>query len=390
MIIKRFCFQDIPKYECEITNTEQLDESGQTMNYTVQDFTDSSAAVNPNQALDDLEEARSPIESHQCRRDEQMKSDYIFRCPNSLCVKKFIRESAYQHHIHNTHSKCIVRKSNMSQTSALKMMYISKNGCAPYYQQLSFPERRSLRFHLHGMPTVDEEFIGAHVENCPKGFALPKRRVGVTLNDKQTKYLKEIFETGLQKGNKKANSAVVSKEMRSVVVTDANGEQQRLFSPEEWLTEARIKSHFSKLAASKRFSTDTPNRDQVEDSCSVLDMCQKTQDAIDVARHQEDADSHPIVIQKIDVCSLAGNLCTTGVHAQGMADLSAIKTTKLRKVVKEMATDMPKRLTSHKAAAIITQYVRDNCDCLPLTAFEKWKDGVKQSLNKESRVNLLE
>ena len=51
---------------------------------------------------------------------------------------------------------------------------------------------------------------------------------------------------------------------------------------------------------------------------------------------------------------------------------------------------MPKRLTSHKAAAIITQYVRDNCDCLPLTAFEKWKDGVKQSLNKESRVNLLE
>ena len=55
-----------------------------------------------------------------------------------------------------------------------------------------------------------------------------------------------------------------------------------------------------------------------------------------------------------------------------------------------MATDMPKRLTSHKAAAIITQNVRDNCDCLPLTAFEKWKDGVKQSLNKESRVNLLE
>ena len=55
----------------------------------------------------------------------------------------------------------------------------------------------------------------------------------------------------------------------------------------EWLTEARIKGYFSKLAASQRFNTNNPSLDQIEDSCSMLDMCQKTQEAIDVARNQE-------------------------------------------------------------------------------------------------------
>ena len=346
-------------------------------------------AASPSRARDDLE-ADSPIENHMLKKDEQLKSDFLFRCPNTLCVKKFVRESAYQHHIHNSNSKCLLIKNEMSQTSALKMMYMSRNGCAPHYQQLSFPERRSLRFHLHGIPTVDEEFLGAHVENCTKGFALPKRRVGVTLNEKQATYLKKIFETGLQKGNKKANSAVVSKEMRSAVCTNDNGEQQRLFSQDEWLTEARIKSHFSKLAASKRFSTETPSQDQVEDSCSTLDMAQKVQDAIDVMRNQECADTHPIVIQKIDICSLAGRLSNSGGRAEGMADLAAIKSTKLRNVIKEMATDMPKRLNHHKAAEIIKDYVRDNCDCLPSTAFEKWDNELKTSLRKDASVKFIQ
>ena len=279
----------------------------------------------------------------------------------------------------------------MSQFAALKMMYISKNGCAPHYQQLSYPERRSLRFHLHGMPTVDEEFVGAHFEDCQKGFALPKRRVAVTLNEKQTTYLKKIFEAGLQKGNKKANSAIVSQEMRSVVSTNAKGEQQRLFSQEEWLTEARIKGYFSKLAASQRFNTNNPSLDQIEDSCSMLDMCQKTQEAIDVARNQEDAeDTHPIVIHKIDICSIAKYLCKFGDRAQGMAELSAIKATKLRKVIKEIATDMPRRLNQIKAADIITQHVKEHCDCLPLSSYDKWHTELKSTFKKDAGAKFIE
>ena len=88
-------------------------------------------------------------------------------------------------------------------------------------------------------------------------------------------------------------------------------------------------------------------------------MCQKTQEAIDLARNQEDAeDTHPIVIHKIHICSIAKDLCKFGGRAQGMAELSAIKAAKLRKVIKEIATDMPRRLNQTKAADIITQHER--------------------------------
>ena len=73
-----------------------------------------------------------------------------------------------------------------------------------------------------------------------------------------------------------------------------------------------------------------------------------------------------------------------------MADLAAIKSRKLRTVVKEIATDLPKRLSHYKAAEIITQHVRDNCDCLPLTAFEKWSNELKTSLKKDAPVKLFE
>ena len=119
-------------------------------------------------------------------------------------------------------------------------------------------------------------------------------------------------------------------------------------------------------------------------------MNQKIQDAIDVTRDQECADTHPIVIQKIDICTLASRLSKSGAHSEGMADLAAVKSTKLRAVVKEIATDLPKRLSHYKAAEIITQHVRDNCDCLPLTAFEKWNNELKTSLKKDAPVKLFE
>ena len=75
---------------------------------------------------------------------------------------------------------------------------------------------------------------------------------------------------------------------------------------------------------------------------------------------------------------------------QFVVDLAGIKSTKLRTVVKEIATDLPKMLSHYKAAEIITQHVRDNCDCLPLTAFEKWSNELKTSLKKDAPVKLFE
>ena len=66
-----------------------------------------------------------------------------------------------------------------------------------------------------------------------------------------------------------------------------------------------------------------------------------------------------------------------------------VHATKLR-TVKEIATDLPKRLSHYKAAEIITQHVRDNCDCLPLTALEKWNNELKTSLKKDAPVKLFE
>ena len=159
----------------------------------------------------------------------------------------------------------------------------------------------------------------------------------------------------------------------------------------EWLTEARIKGYFSKLAASQRFNTNNPSLDQIEDSCSMLDMCQKTQEAIDVAKNQEDAeDTHPIVIHKIDICSIAKDLCKFGDRAQGMAELSAIKAAKLRKVIKEIATDMPRRLNQTKAADIITQHVKEHCDCLPLSSYDKWHTELKSTFRKGAGAKFME
>jgi hypothetical protein len=54
-----------------------------------------------------------------------------------------------------------------------------------------------------------------------------------------------------------------------------------------------------------------------------------------------------------------------------------------------MATDMPKRLNHRKAAEIIKHYVRDNCDCLPVTAFEKWSNELKTSLRKDACATFI-
>ena len=77
-------------------------------------------------------------------------------------------------------------------------------------------------------------------------------------------------------------------------------------------------------------------------------------------------------------------------RAQGMAELSAIKAAKLRKVIKEIATDMPRRLNQIKAADIITQHVKEHCDCLPLSSFDKWQAELKSTFQKDAGAKFIE
>ena len=88
--------------------------------------------------------------------------------------------------------------------------------------------------------------------------------------------------------------------------------------------------------------------------------------------------------------SLAKDLCRIGDHARGMSELSAIKAAKLRKVIKEIATDIPRRLTQNKAADIITQHVKEHCDCLPLSSFDKFNKELKSTFQKDAGAKFIE
>ena len=60
------------------------------------------------------------------------------------------------------------------------------------------------------------------------------------------------------------------------------------------------------------------------------------------------------------------------------------------KVIKEIATDMPRRLNQIKAADIITQHVKEHCDCLPLSSFDKWQAELKSTFQKDAGAKFIE
>ena len=54
------------------------------------------------------------------------------------------------------------------------------------------------------------------------------------------------------------------------------------------------------------------------------------------------------------------------------------------------ATDIPKRLTQNKAADIITQHVKEHCDCLPLSSFDKFNMELKSAFQKDAGAKFIE
>ena len=80
-----------------------------------------------------------------------------------------------------------------------------------------------------------------------QGWAPSKPRVSTRFSSKVTAYLNAKFELG-ERTDLKADHNHVSADMRIA----RDGEINRRFSREEWLTQNQIKSNFSRLASAKR------------------------------------------------------------------------------------------------------------------------------------------
>ena len=94
-------------------------------------------------------------------------------------------------------------------------------------------------------------FDGEKEDKMFEGKSLNEQKRSENLNKDQVRYLTELFDEGLT-GKKKARADVVEKEMRYVLKDDGTYR----FPNEKWLTEARIKSFFSRLAAKRKAEKD--------------------------------------------------------------------------------------------------------------------------------------
>ena len=191
------------------------------------------------------------------------------------------------------------------------------------------------------------------------------------LNEQQKNYLKDIFLKGLEKNNRKAQPSEVAKKMRYALKDPNNSEEpQLLFKRSEWLSEDRIKSFFSRLAAQKRFNLKDPEaatESQVDDAGADLVLAESVQQQIDTQFNYENAEmyEHPIQAAGIDIC----NLVKSAVVAKKLAhsDVYNYSMNDLRKALEAIGISTVKGKNRSNVVQLLKKYVNENCDCM--TAF---------------------
>ena len=139
------------------------------------------------------------------------------------------------------------------------------------------------------------------------GWALQKRAPSRKFPEAVKKYLTARFDLGEATG-RKADPTQVSVDMR--IARDESG--QRIFTREDWLTNGKIKSFFSRLAAARRKNmlqqvTDSLEEDDeaeldtlVEDVSGVEQ--ENRRDYIVMRLREEIGLQHPIVFENFDIC----------------------------------------------------------------------------------------
>ena len=119
------------------------------------------------------------------------------------------------------------------------------------------------------------------------------------LNEKQKKYLVDLFLLGEQTG-RKANPDEVSKSMRKA----RNSDGSLLFVSDEYLTSQQITSFFSRMAAKKSIQDPLTSDDDDKDDDLVSAMAEKEFDQVRQEIMNEIAMQHPIIYGSYNICQM--------------------------------------------------------------------------------------
>ena len=223
---------------------------------------------------------------------------------------------------------------------------------------------RNFQFHSKGLPAIDPRFLDAEKEHLTMGHALPGKQTVVRLNDKQRQYLKKLFDKGTEKNQRKAVPAEVEKQMRHIKSPTGTG---LLFTKDKWLSEDRIRNHFGRLAAQKRFrltDADAATEAQVADASKNLEVAEHVQLQLDVQKNLEDEDkySHPPQSGGINLCALIQSVITAKRPAS--SDINNYTIKELCLALKGIGNTSYKGKSRSKICSFFKDHVKEYCDCL--------------------------
>lgn len=185
-------------------------------------------------------------------------------CNYPYCHKKFLSPARHEEHQMNyDHSSIRTAETTSDQ---VKQLWLKLQ---EFHESVQVAATAS----ASASATIEAEDVS---DPCPQGFALKVRRAPKRLNDKQKKYLADLFWKGQTGASPKAIPEAVAEEMRD----------QTIFSPAEWLTQAEIQRFFSKMAVDVRagkigapqfaeagtITTMVPGEEGAEDNEDSLEM----------------------------------------------------------------------------------------------------------------------
>lgn len=220
-----------PKYNATVMNPDQL-----TKDFRILKSTSTPYGITENKG-------KSTQMAEIEKEDAEFAGDpRVFRCQNSMCSRMFLTVAGLEAHQSRNPPNCIGRRRKETMTDYITNRFIDRFGTSVNPQ--SFRQSRRIVTHFQKLP--DAILFGAtEMDHVWEGKSLHEHKRAPNLKPHQVAYLTGLFEEGMN-GKKKARADIVEKQMR--YSTEDDGITFR-FQPHEWLTEARIKSFFSRLAA---------------------------------------------------------------------------------------------------------------------------------------------
>ncbi len=209
--------------------------------------------------------------------------DTLFTCPEDGCVKAFQRFSSLQKHQDVGRHSYVLEKESFLDKAMQRYALNLERGTTSIESQVE---------------EVAEESV--EVPSAKMGWALKHSSTSRRLNEKQKKYLVDLFLLGEQTG-RKANLDEVSKSMRKA----RNADGSLLFVSDEYLTSQQITSFFSRMASKKSIHDPIASDDDDDDDDILSAIAEKEFEQVRREVMNEIAIQHPIIYESYNICQMA-------------------------------------------------------------------------------------